>query len=126
MLARILLAIFATVGSCTSRVSPDEAAIVGTWRQESADTIIRYSFRPDHQVAVCFPESTAPCEPSSVIRGRWWVRGDDVVYKLDSAPLKAFGVVPPPDKEQTIPLARFRDRTAPRVAPYFRRVDERI
>ena len=99
---------------------------MGIWREETADTIIRYSFTPDHLVAVCFPESDAPCEPSTVIRGRWWIRGDDVVYKLDSTSLKAFRVEPPPDKEQSIPLARFRDRSNPQVAPYFRRVDERI
>jgi hypothetical protein len=126
MLTRILLVIVATVVSCSSRVSQDEAAIVGIWREESADAIIRYSFTRDHLVAVCFPESNAPCEPSTVIRGRWWIRGDDLVYKLDSTPLKAFGVVPPPDKEQAIPLARFRDRTTPQVPPYFRRVNERI
>src|SRR6267142_2018617 len=126
MLKRILLVIAATTVSCSNQVSKDEAAIVGTWRQESVDATIRYSFTPDHQVAVCFPESAAPCEPSTVLHGRWWIRGDDLVYKLDSTPLKAFGVVPPPDEEQTIPLARFRDRTTPQGAPYFRQVDERI
>jgi hypothetical protein len=126
MLTRILLVIVATVVSCSSRVSQDDTAVVGTWREESADAIIRYSFTRDHVVAVCFPESDAPCEPSTVIRGRWWIRGNDVVFQLDSTPLRALGFEPPPDKEQTIPLARFRDRTTPQVAPYFRRVDERI
>jgi hypothetical protein len=126
MLARILLAIAATAISCSSRLSQDEAAVVGTWRQESADAIMRYSFTRDHRVAFCFPESDAPCEPSTVTHGRWWIQGDDVVYKLDSTPLRALGVEPPPDRDQTIPLSRFRDRTTPQVAPYFRRVDERI
>ena len=126
MLRRILLVIVATAVSCSDRVSHDEAAIVGTWREESADATIRYSFTRDHVVAVCFPENTTPCEPSTVLRGRWWIRGNNLVYKLDSTSLKALGVEPPPDKEQTIPLARFRDRTTPQVAPYFRRVDERI
>ena len=126
MLARFVLVIVATTVSCSSRVSEDEAAVVGTWRQESADAAIRYSFTPDHLVAVCFPEAHERCDPSTVLRGRWWIHGEDVVYKLDSTPLKALGVEPRPDEEQTIPLARFRDRSTPQVAPYFRRVDERI
>ncbi len=123
---RVFLVIIATTFSSCGGLSQDEAGVVGTWREESADAIIRYSFTRDHQVAVCFPESNAPCDPATVIRGRWWIHGDDVVYKLDSSSLKALGVVPPPDNEQVIPLARFRDRTTPQVAPYFRRVDERI
>jgi hypothetical protein len=123
---RALLLIVAAVLSSCGRVSRDEAIVIGTWRQESADAAIRYSFTPDHLVAVCFPEAREQCDPSTVLRGRWWIRGQDVVYKLDSTPLKALGVEPRPDEEQTIPLARFRDRSTPQVAPYFRRVDERI
>jgi hypothetical protein len=126
MFARMLLVIIATIASCSSRVSQDEAAVVGTWRQESVDAAVRYSFTRDHVVAVCFPEAHEPCEPSTVLRGKWWIRGDDLVYKLDSTPLKAFGVEPLPDEEQTIPLERFRDRTTPQIAPNFRRVNEHI
>ena len=126
MLARILLVIVATAVSCSNRVSQDEAAVVGTWRQESVDAAIRYSFTRDHLVAVCFPEGHEPCDPSTVLHGTWWIRGDDVVYALDYTALKPFPPGRTPDKEETIPLARFRDRTTPQVAPYFRRVDERI
>ena len=121
--ARIPLLIVAAVLCSCARVSRDEAAVIGTWREESADAIMRYSFTNDHQVAVCFPESDAPCDASMVLHGKWWLRGDTVVYKLDWTPLKKFGDVPQ-EKEQSIPLARFREHRT--VAPYFRRVDERI
>jgi hypothetical protein len=107
---------------CCDRQFKTEAEVIGTWQSNSADAIVRLTFTSDHRVSLCFPDTdNENCEPSMEINGRWWLQHDNVIYKLDSTPLKQFGDVPP-DKEQKIPLARFRERTSPSVAPYFRRV----
>ena len=125
MRVRAVLIAALLTASCTDRRSGDEAAVVGAWREETADTVIRYSFHADYRLAVCLDDG--PCDTDSFIYGKWWIRGDQVVYTLDWAPhFVSSEKPPPPVEEQTMPIARFKDRSTPQVPPYFRRVDEKI
>jgi hypothetical protein len=124
MLKRALLVIAAVALLGCGRMSPAEREVIGTWQEESADSEMQYSFTSDHKVSLCFLED-GPCDQQHLVQGTWRIRGDDVVYKLDWSPFAQKGEAPPVE-EQTKPLARFRDRTSPKVPPYFRRVEKGI
>ena len=85
MLSRALLLITVSAfAGCAPMSSADEDA-VGTWQEDSADAVMRYSFTADHKVALCFSQDGS-CEPAEVVHGTWWIRGDDVVYSLNLSP----------------------------------------
>ena len=121
--ARIVIAAMVGVAACTDATSTNEAAVIGTWREETADAVLRYSFTPDHRVSVCVDDG--PCEDGALIRGRWWIDGDDVIYELDWTP-HSTETDPLGTKRYTKPLVRFKDRSTPQEPPHFRRTDERI
>jgi hypothetical protein len=114
--AHTIAAIALSMLSVCHPLSPEEAKVVGTWQWLGMDAIGKLTFTRDHRVAECLLRGEAyegDCPPQDIKHGRWWIRGDQVVYKIEDG----FS------DEATLPLQWFLDGGAPiPKGPSFRRI----
>ena len=105
-----------TLPAC-HRLSSDEAKVVGTWQWVGMDAIGKITYSRDHRVAECLLRGEAyegECAPKDIAHGRWWIQGDQVIYKLEDGS---------GSEEVKFPLEWFLDGGAmPPKGPSFKRL----
>ena len=66
-----------------SRLSPEEAKLVGTWQYVTIDAVGRFTLTATHRVTLAFPRDDSADSPfRATAWGHWRLNGDEFVYDI--------------------------------------------